>query len=453
MLKNITQIWLALLFLAACSGEKPPQRSPQQVARAWAELTLDLTHHTPANSPTFASRALGYIGLTMYESIVPGHPSHRSVAEALQGLGALPAADPALAYDWVLALNAGQAEILRAVYLQAADSSKQKVDKLESEVLAQYRASQPDTAVVTRSVAFGKAVAKAIAAWAETDGGHRGYLRNFDKTFTHEVFPGSWKPPLYAQSVSHNPLHPFWGQNRTFLQANAEIPIPAMIPFDSTPGSAYYQQFLKVYETEQALTQEQKEIAIWWGDDPGETFTPPGHSYYLATIALKKTNPDLIIWAETYARLGMAVADAFIKCWAWKYHYFSERPNTFIPQYIDPSWESFWPDPPFPAFPSGHAIQAASAAGVLTALFGEPFALTDSAHVGRPPDGLREVEFKARSFNSFWEVAYETARSRHYGGIHTEQDNEAGLEAGKIIASHINQLPWRASSTASTSNP
>ena len=44
-------------------------------------------------------------------------------------------------------------------------------------------------------------------------------------------------------------------------------------------------------------------------------------------------------------------------------------------QHIDQRWESFWPDPPFPAFPSGHAIQAAAAATVLTDLYGDNFSL------------------------------------------------------------------------------
>ena len=139
----------------------------------------------------------------------------------------------------------------------------------------------------------------------------------------------------------------------------------------------------------------------------------------------------------------MAVADAFIKCWKWKYDFFSERPNTFIPKFIDIEWESFWPDPPFPAFPSGHAIQAATAATIMIDLYGNEFSFVDSAHVGRERDEVREVDFVARPFNSFWEVAEETADSRFYGGIHTPQDNEVGLVEGKKIANHVNELNWK----------
>lgn len=434
---------LVLGALGSCSADRPSVFTEPEVATAWAEMTLFITQYTPANSPTYASRAVGYIGLTMYESIVPGFPSYHSMAGQLNGLDQLPQPEPGASYDWVLAFNAGQAAILKRIYNQTSDENKARVDSLEKAIYDSYVANSTDEEVARRSADFGRAIAEAIFEWSKTDGGHRAYLRNFDKELVHPEFPGSWKPPLYAQSFSHYPLHPYWGENRTFLKENADLPLPLMISYDTTEGSPYYRQFLRVYEQDLALSQEQKEVAIWWGDDPDETFTPPGHSFYLTTIAIKKSRPSLIQCAEAYARVGMAVADAFIKCWKWKYHFFSERPNTYIPQFIDPAWESFWPDPPFPAFPSGHAIQAAAAATVLTELFGEPFSFVDSAHVGRPRDELRDVDFKARSFNSFWEVAEETADSRFYGGIHTPQDNAIGLEEGRKIAQRVNALNWR----------
>ncbi len=431
---------LLVLSIAGCRRLNPPP-TEAAVAGAWADMTLRITRYTPANSPTFASRALGYIGLTMYESIVHGYPEYQSMAAQLNGLDSLPWPQAGVSYDWELALNAGQAYILKNIYQQTSDANKHSIDSLEALFFDYLSRKETQKETVARSVAYGRGVAAAIFEWSKTDGGHRGYLKNFDKSFEPPKHPGGWRPPMYAQSFSHHPLHPHWGRNRTFLRQDALLATPAMIPCDTTQNSAYYRQFKLVYEKK--LTQEEKEIALWWADDPSETFTPPGHSYYLATIVLRKTNPPLILWAETYARTGIAVADAFINCWKWKYYYFTERPNTFIPHFIDQEWESFWPDPPFPAFPSGHAIQSAAAAIVLTDLFGEPFSFTDSAHVGRPPDELRQVEFKARSYKSFWEVAVETANSRFYGGIHTPQDNHAGQEAGVLIGKNVNALRWR----------
>ncbi len=443
--------WIKLFLSAlvcsclALSCKQDNRKLPEdfELATAWADMTNYITKHTPANSPTFASRCFGYIGLTMYESVVNGFPGYESVAASLNGLGRLPLPDRDKNYNWHLCLNAAEAEIIRNIYIQTSDINKGRIDSLEQHYEDILKRTIKNDSVARRSVLYGKKIAQLIFEWSKTDGGHRGYLNNFDKNLTFVQKPGCWQPPLYAQSFSHFPLHPHWGSNRTFLAVDSSIRPPEFIPFDTTKSSPYYKQFIKVYETNKALTQSQKEAAIWWSDDPDVTFTPPGHSYYLATIAIRKTKPGLIKCAETYARIGMAVADAFRDCWKWKYAFFTERANTYIPQHIDQQWESFWPDPPFPAFPSGHAIQAAAAATVLTDLYGDHFVFTDSAHAGRPRDEIRKTDFKARHFSSFWETAEETAMSRLYGGIHTPQDNEKGLEKGKEIGNNINQLHWR----------
>lgn len=436
----ILKLSLIIGLFSACQSEETREFTPLEVTSAWAEMSLYITQFTPANSPTYASRCFGYIGLTMYESVVHGYPSYQSLAGQLNELNTLPQPEEGKEYNWLLSLNAAQATILDSIYMQTSDENKLKIDSLENLI---HRLLGTDRAIAKRSKAYGQEVAKAIFAWSKTDGGHRGYLNNFDKEAVFPDRPGSWKPPLYAQSFSHHPLHPYWGKNRTFVKVNGELPIPEMIPYDTTPGSAYFQQFQEVYEQEQILTQEQKEIAIWWSDDPDDTFTPPGHSYYLAKTAIEKSQVDLIQAAETYARVGMACADAFIQCWKWKYHHFSERPNTFVPKFIDPTWDSFWPDPPFPSFPSGHAIQAAAMATVLTDLYGNTLAFTDSAHVGRERDELRDTDFVAQEFESFWQVATETADSRFYGGIHTHQDNQVGMDGGTTIANNVNSLAWR----------
>lgn len=442
LVKNIIVFLTICLFVISCKENK---KLPEdfEVATAWADMTNYITRTTPANSPTFASRCFGYIGLTMYESVVDGYPEYRSVASQLNGLGNLPLPDKGVAYSWPLVLNAGQAEIIRNIYIQTSDENKTKIDSLEHYFTDQFKKKITDVSITNRSVLYGKKIAQLIFEWSKTDGGHRGYLNNFDKKLVFKNKSGCWQPPLYAQSFSHFPLHPHWGNNRTFLAIDSAISAPAFIPFDTLPGSVYYDQFMQVYKKEKSLTQAEKEAAIWWSDDPDVTFTPPGHSYYLGTIVITKKKPSLIKCAETYARVGMAVADAFRNCWKWKYQFFTERANTYVTQHIDQQWESFWPDPPFPAFPSGHAIQAAAAATVLTNLYGENFTFTDSSHVGRPRDEIRNTDFKARYFNSFWQVAEETANSRFYGGIHTPQDNERGLEKGKIIGNNINQLNWK----------
>ncbi len=441
-MRRTRQIAFFFILVAAvnCSPlQEKTVPTPQSVATSWADMTLFVTKNTPANSPTYASRALAYIGLTMYESVVHGFPSHTSLKGQLNGLDSLPV--PSVGkHNWLISLNAGQARILKRIYNQTSDENKAKIDSVEKHFL-QGLEDEPE--VAKRSIAYGQAVAEAIFEWSKSDGGHRGYLANFDKNYHHEKTPGCWEPPLYGQAISHLPLHPKWGENRNFLSANRDLQLPLMIKYNEDKLSDYYKESHAVYEKNKVLTQDEKEAALWWGDDPGETFTPPGHSYYLATLVIKKANPELIRCAETYARVGLAVGDAFINCWKWKYHFYSERPSSFIAKNIDERWESFWPDPPFPAFPSGHATQAAAVAKVFEDLYGKEFEFTDDAHANRPRDRFRNVDFKPRSFKTFWSVAEETANSRFYGGIHFPQDNRVGLEEGAKIGNNVNSLRWR----------
>ncbi|MBC6997352.1 vanadium-dependent haloperoxidase [Cytophaga sp. FL35] len=441
MFKNILAITtISMVFFISCRRENKVQQPTTNIGIEWAKMALYITKNTPSNSPTFASRAFAYIGLTMYESVVHSSQSYNSMAGQLNGLDYLPL-PPSDSVNWNLVLNAGQAELLKNIYLQTSDANKAKIDSLET-VLFNFYSKNLNMKSIEESTEYGQTIAQKIFEWSKTDGGHRGYLKNFDKEIIFPNKPGSWKPPLFAQSFSHYPLHPHWGKNRRFVEKNDSLPFPNFIAYDTLPESEYYRQFLEVYEKDKVLTKKEKEAAIWWGDDPDVTFTPPGHSFYIATLALEKEQPDLIKVVLVYAQTGIAVADAFTNCWQWKYHFFSERANTFIPKFIDEEWESFWPDPPFPAFPSGHAIQASAAATILEENFGKNFNFIDRAHEGRPRDDVRDTDFVSREFNSFWEAAIETADSRFYGGIHTRQDNEVGLQEGKKIANNVLTLKW-----------
>jgi PAP2 superfamily len=411
------------------------------VATRWADMALQIAERTPSNTPTYASRGFGYIGITMYESVVHGSPTHRSMAGQLNGLSSLPQPENGKTYQWELSLNAAQAFMLRNIYEHTRDINKLKIDSLETLIYTEI-GSRIDKNTTQRSIEYGRKVAEAIFEWSKNDGGYQGYKRNFDLSYTWNKTDSTWKTPIFGQSKSSFPLHPYWGNNRTFVLTNADMAIPKPFYYSINPNSDYYKQFAQVYQINKNLTQTQKEIALWWGDDPAFSFTPPGHSYSIANITVKATNVDLFKAGETFARVGMATADAFITCWKCKYTYFSERPSTFIRNNIDKDWLSFWPEPPFPAFISGHATQGAATATVLSDLYGENFKFTDTSHEGRENDPITNTPYKTRSFSSFWEAAEESALSRLYGGIHSQLDNEIGLKEGKKVGLHINHLSW-----------
>ena len=102
-----------LLFGLACNRETSKTLTEPDVAIEWAKMALYVTKNTPSNSPTFASRGFAYIGLTMYEAIVNGYDTHRSMAGQLNELEELPMPDSSLSLNWTLCLNAAQLPFLK----------------------------------------------------------------------------------------------------------------------------------------------------------------------------------------------------------------------------------------------------------------------------------------------------------------------------------------------------
>jgi hypothetical protein len=196
---------------------------------------------------------------------------------------------------------------------------------------------------------------------------------------------------------------------------------------------------LEVYITGKELTPEQFTIARFWADDPGRTSTPPGHWISILNQVLVQDEARLSLAAEAYVKVGMALADAFITCWHTKYLYNLLRPITYIQTQIDPTWNTpaitdAVNTPPFPEYTSGHSVQSAAAAIVLTSLFGDNYAFVDNTHAN--------LGFSARSFASFQMAAQEAAISRLYGGIHYRAAIESGLEQGECVGEQVLALQF-----------
>jgi hypothetical protein len=448
-MKRLFLLFIPFSFLISCQIQEPDPITKKEleinntIAQKWSKMALSYLLVQPNKSPTYVSRSLGYIGLAMYESVVNGSIIYKSIASQLNGLGELPKPEPNKKYDWESVLNASQPEILKYMYQHSPKAILMQMDSLEKSILQERINVEKDTAVINRSVRYGKLIAQKIYVWSQTDGGHLAYLNNFDPKYVFPQGRNYWSPPFNGQSSVLMPMHPHWGGNRTFSVANASLETPKMIEYSIEKNSEYFKEFSELYEIQKALTQEQKEIANWWGDDPSETYAPAGHSYSLAMQLVELKKPDLFTSAMTYAKVGMATADAFINCWKCKYKYHSVRPTPYIKLNINVAFNQYWPEPPFPAFYSGHASQAAAAATALISVFGDNVAFDDMTHVGRRKDFFRNVEYKKRSFTSIWQTAEECGVSRLYGGIHTKQDNLVGLSEGKKVAKNITDLKWK----------
>ena len=111
--------------------------------------------------------------------------------------------------------------------------------------------------------------------------------------------------------------------------------------------------------------------------------------------------------SRTTSNLNVAIYDAIVAAWHWKYTY--DRP---CPGERDASLQSLVAAPSTPSYPSEHAVAAGAAATVLSYLF---------------PDEAALFEEKAR----------DAARSRLVAGAAYQSDVDAGLELGRKVGALV----------------
>lgn len=395
--------------------------SAREVLTTWYRLALELIRHTPTMTPPVASRALAYLGIAAHEALVGGGHGTATLAGQLTGLAPLPRRDGG---DDAVILDSALGALARTLFANTGPTGQRALGRA-TERLAATAAEGVDPATVDPGRRHGEALAAALLAWAATDGGAEIANLGFPETWTPGAQPGHWEPTS-AVRLQQAPLLPGWGTNRPFaLPAADAIPMPGPTPYDETPGSRFHAEAMEVRDVSQALTEEQGHIARFWSDDAMLTWTPPGHwTAILLQVADQQALPTDRL-AEGLARIGVAMADAFIACWHMKYAYDTVRPITYIRRVIDPGWTPLLLTPPFPEYPSGHSVQSAAAAAVLTDLFGDlPFSDESPTPDGVPP----------RSFASFTVAADESAISRLYGGIHFRPAIEHGQDLGRATA-------------------
>ncbi|MCI4427542.1 MAG: vanadium-dependent haloperoxidase [Burkholderiales bacterium] len=404
------------------------------VATEWFALALLLTQQTPGFSPPVAARAFAYLGLALYESVLPGMPERISLAGQLNELSSLPWAQPDEVLHWPTAANAALATMLRLMFPTATAENKARIDLLERNLplkLAQdFDAGAITPEITNRSESFGKLMAMALMTWARTDGGHEawGPLRRGRENYVAPSGAGQWSatPPSFAA-----PLLPYWGGNRTFVLHSAEAcPAPPPPAYSEEPGTAFYEEGLEVYRIANAATQEQRQFALYWADDAGKTPTPAGHWLYIATDLLQARKATLAQAAQTYVLLNLALADAFPALWNTKYQFNLLRPVTYVQLVIESNWvPTLMHTPPFPEYPSGHSGVSSAAAAVLAARFGASTGFIDNTHNDRG--------WGPRSFKSFRAAADEAALSRLYAGIHFRSGVEGGKVQGLCVAQKV----------------
>lgn len=111
--------------------------------------------------------------------------------------------------------------------------------------------------------------------------------------------------------------------------------------------------------------------------------------------------------ARIFTVLTTASHDAAIAIMDAKYTYWGIRPDQY-----DKTFKPILNTPPFPGYPSGHALGASVASTILGYFF--------------PADAKQ-----------FQQLAQDCADSRFFGGIHFRTDNETALQMGKEIGNYV----------------
>ena len=377
----------------------------------WNEVLLDKVAQEQ-QSPPQISRALAMMHAAMYDAVNAverTHKPYRYAGTAAAGTSA-EAATAQAAYQVTVALF---------------PDHRSSFDALLRKHLNQVPAGAGKQA----GIELGQEIAFEMIEWRAMDGS--------DQEVVHvdHYTAGKWRrtPPDYQPA-----LLPQWATVVPFaMQSPAQFRQPA--PPDLT-SELYTNDFNEVKElgaaTSEKRTADQTEIAQFWADGAG-TATPPGHWNRIAQTIAKDRSNTMPQNARLFALLNIALADAAISCWDMKYAHNCWRPITAIRQAdtdgnpdteSDRTWEPLLPTPPFPSCSSGHSTFSGTAAVILILFYNTE----DITFSSTSDDGQL-----TRSFSRPADAAYEAGRSRIYGGIHFEFENQKGLAAGEELSKYV----------------
>ncbi|MEP6748113.1 MAG: vanadium-dependent haloperoxidase [Bacteroidota bacterium] len=437
----------ASLFYLSCHKDDNQQNSNQpaptktytsDVIKKWLGVQVPLLYSPPASYGVNAGRYMAYCGVAAYEAVVPGMADYQSLQGQLNELPQMPQAEAGKAYHWPTSANAALAAMTKSLFT-FTPATTAAVQKLEDSLNGVYKTQIGDTVTFNRSVAFGKAVADKIIAWAATDHpwSTKAALVLTDKN------PGRWWPENNNPSIAGGLA--YWGETRTMVAGS--IDNVTGVPYaynDADITSPYYKDFKEVYDLSKTLTYDQKRLAKYY-DDPAVNGYPSGASYIpVFKQVLEQQNPSLDVAAFAYAKTGMSLFDATIGAMKAKFQYLQERPFQFIRRVVAPStdpatwWKPFIATPAHPDFPANHATFSGAVATALTSIFGDNVAFTNSTYKGQLVDlGNGPEDMGSYSYKSFNEFASAIAISRVYGGIHTRHAVEEGTKQGIKTATNI----------------
>lgn len=450
-------IIIALLFISFTSCDRYEDNPTKtitidkfesEMVHKWVDQLVRLGQLSPGMTPPVVARGYGYTSFALYETCLPAMEDNISMKNQIvdwQGLTTKPQSN--FNYHWGVVINT----LMSSMCLEFSGQSNRDIWKneilaLETNYNNKYKL-ECTTEEFNASVAYANACAKEIIDFAKTDPIYNTIKTepkepmnsNFPVDYEPPVGKGLWVPTFPTFQIA---LQPYWGVTRPFLKKNVDLRPADPNPYSEDTNSVYYKEMLEVFNVNQNLTPEQRIIALYWDDAPFRTQTPGGHSIKIYNQLMRENKFSVSKSVESFLKVGMAIHDAFVNCWKYKYIFNTERPITFIRNIIKkPTFTPIISTPPFPDYCSGHSNQSGAAMKIFDLQFGENYTFTDSAHVKR--DDIDAITRAPRTFKTFKDMYNEVAMSRLYGGIHFRKSINEGVRIGNLIGENIWNLKYR----------
>jgi len=443
---------------AAPPGPGAAARLAYWSEQAWRTIAID---HTPPPAgpsidteqagPTHSSRVMAIFHIAIYDAlnaIYKRYPGYSGNLPAFSD-SSPDAAIAQAAHDTLVALYPHQAARLHA--LLSAD-------------LARLPAGRPKL----NGIDIGQRAAAAILALRANDGADRPEpVVGVDFPLYQE--PGKWAPdPLSKIQLAFGA---YWGQIKPFVLPSAAAFRPPPPP--ALGSDAYARAFNEVKELggngpATRRNWEQTRIGIYWGYDSTAWLGTPVVMYNQIAEQIIRTRTAVPLeQARALALVNVALADAVITGWEAKYYYRFWRPVHGIREaspgtgptgrgdgnpdtQANPNWTPLGapasnlvgPDftPPFPAYPSGHAVTGGALFQTLRRLYSDKISFTFLSDewngVTHDNEGWTRPKW-ARSYKSLSQAEEEAGQSRIYLGVHWHFDKTSGLMVGHQVADYV----------------
>jgi hypothetical protein len=423
-------------------------------------VALDFSNdHSPNNGgPTKTARALAIIHLA-------AHDAYAKVTGALTPrLSSLPAVPPGLATD-----DATGTVALLSAGLMAAEQLYPDFINFINETAAKLNPNtNPD------AVWYGRQVAQ---TWIASRSNDKSNLPQFDRLYSNE--PGKHRPD--PGDPGQSTLGRNWGQVTPFVISSVTGDAPLKAPYGLTSqeyADAYDQVVIQGKDNITQLGHDFRKnavIGLFWGYDGANKLGTPPRLYNQVVRAIPELKTlSHVEQIRLLTAINIAMADAGIAAWYWKYHYDFWRPVVGIRE-ADPGWgptgkgdgntlrqrrgNPFWLPlgaprsnptklpgrnftPNFPAYPSGHSTFGSACFETAAALLKkrpEDITLTFISDEldGKTTDnnGVVRPSFEMRL--NLRQAIADNEISRIYLGVHWLFDATGGRVVGEAIAKKV----------------